>query len=520
MSIFSKFKSEIANKICWINILLLAVFVLLSVTPYVIRMGYSFEINYNEGYNVFNSIKAASGNDLYDSKANVYKTVNYPPLSFYIIGYIGNIVGNPLIVGRSISLLSLFLISICVAVAVIKLGGAVYDAVFTGIFCLGLFTTYASSYVGVNDPQILGHLFEMAGLLFYLDSRTKNINIFLVALLFSLGIFIKHNLIALPLAVALDLFFQSRRNFIKYVLYCITFGLFFVCIVLIVSGYDFINEVLLIESSRIFSIRKLILKTTDLVYNIQIPFTVTLLIIFYNFREINFRIISIYYLLALVIGIYFSGVSGININIFFDFLLSMAIASGMILCYYRKYILNMFNYSKLIYFFLPMFLFFGILVKVPENIITFDLYSLFIEKERRFQEDVAFLKGYSGPVLCESVLLCYFGNKRYEYDSFQVQQSILSGKIKEEKILNIIESGYFSIVQTNRKPINDIKNSMGYGPVVSYGRFTVNIMRALNKHYTLLRETGERTFYVRNNELLINNENVSGNLQTKRLRSL
>lgn len=498
MSILSQYKSEIADRIYWINILLITVIVLLSIIPYLIRIGYNFEINYNEGFNVFNSVKVESGGVLYDSKENVYRTVNYPPLSFYIIGYINNIVGNPLIVGRSISLLSLFLISICVAVAVIKLGGAVYDAVFTGIFCIALFTTYASSYVGMNDPQILGHLFEMAGLLLYLDSRSKNVNIFLVALLFSLGIFTKHNLIALPIAVAFDLFYQSRRDFIKYIIYCLTIGLFFVCIVSVISGYDFINEVFLVESSRIYSIRKMIFKTTDLVYYFQIPFLVTLLLILYNFREINFRIISIYYLLSLAIGIYFSGASGININIFFDLFISMAISSGMMLCYYRKHIINMFNYSKIIYLFLPIILFFGILIKLPENIITtYNGYSLFIEKERKYQEDALFLKTQPDPVLCESILLCYFGNKKYEYDSFWIRQSILSGKINEEKILSLIENGYFSIVQTNKKANNYMKNSMEYGPIISYGRFTVNIMTALNNHYVLIRETDGRVFYAR-----------------------
>ena len=145
-------------------------------------------------------MRAISGEVLYDSE-NELTPVNYPPVSFYIVGSVGRVLGSPLVAGRWISLLSLLLVSLGAALAVYRLTGKTDDAAFTGLFCMALFLLYATSYVGMNDPQLLGHVFQVIGLLLYIQNPSKHYKLFTIALFLCLGVFTKHNLVALRVIV-------------------------------------------------------------------------------------------------------------------------------------------------------------------------------------------------------------------------------------------------------------------------------------------------------------------------------
>jgi 4-amino-4-deoxy-L-arabinose transferase-like glycosyltransferase len=163
----------------WFSLGLLTLTVLLLLITPVLCLGLKFSINSNEGWNAYHALEVVSGELLYD-KRNEWTPVNYPPVSFYIIGSIGRLLGEPLFAGRYISFLSLLLISLCVGYAVKKLGGKVYDAVFSGTFCIGLFAGFSQDYVGMNDPQMLGHIIILGGLLIYLQNSAKDRKIFIV----------------------------------------------------------------------------------------------------------------------------------------------------------------------------------------------------------------------------------------------------------------------------------------------------------------------------------------------------
>jgi hypothetical protein len=165
-----------------------------------IRLWFKSAIDYNEGWNAYHTIKAISGQNLYDGQ-NQLTPINYPPLSFYIVGTLGKILGNDIVLaGRLISFTGLLLISFGVSYAVKKIGGKFYDSIFAGVLFLGWFTGYANHYIGMNDPQTLAHLFAMGGFLIYLKSY-KDRKLFLTALFLSVALFIKHSLLPLPIAI-------------------------------------------------------------------------------------------------------------------------------------------------------------------------------------------------------------------------------------------------------------------------------------------------------------------------------
>jgi hypothetical protein len=72
--------------VLWIS----ALFAVTTTVCPVVRSFYHFEINYVEGWNVYNALKVAQHVPLYGAKY-AWTTVNYPALSFYVIAYISHI---------------------------------------------------------------------------------------------------------------------------------------------------------------------------------------------------------------------------------------------------------------------------------------------------------------------------------------------------------------------------------------------------------------------------------------------
>src|SRR6185312_10323393 len=68
-----------------------------------------------------------------------------------------------------------------------------------------------TDYVAMDDPQLLGHAVMMVGLLLLL--RDKPVA---AALTMAFALFVKHNLIALPIASALWLALADRRAAMKF----------------------------------------------------------------------------------------------------------------------------------------------------------------------------------------------------------------------------------------------------------------------------------------------------------------
>lgn len=452
-------------------------------------------------------------------------------MSFYIVGSIGRLFGDRLLAGRYISFLSLLLISFGVGYAVKQIGGEVYDAVFAGIFCVGLFAAFSQNYVGINDPQMLGHVFVTAGLLIYLKNPAATGNIFIIASLISPGLFIKHNLVAVPIAVSIDLFLRCRRDFFKWVSYLIFIIGCLTLITCMTAGADFLSQ---LNSSRYYSIKEMYSDTRIFIESTLIPLIATLPWAFYAFKKERLRIFPVYLASSIIIGIYFSGGAGTSNNIFFDAYISISIAVGMLLWYLRKKLRHMSKFYKLIFPAMPIILSLSILATVPEvTVKTFreETYSKLKLQEQIYLEDAAFLATQPGPVLCtDQILLCYLAGKPYEFDVFYVGQAVIAGKINGSKVLNLIESGYFSAVQLNNDLVLPSSNRFSDNYIDSTDNILIfkekvqenlilllqkmfhytplsdkidlgkeKVLRTLEKHYVLMRKTKNGGFYISNN---------------------
>src|ERR1700733_293432 len=89
----------------WLALSALALFGLISAICPTVRAFYHFEINYVDGWNVYNAQKVSQHVSLYGAKY-AWTTVNYPALSFYVVAYLSRFTHDYLLTGRLLSLFS------------------------------------------------------------------------------------------------------------------------------------------------------------------------------------------------------------------------------------------------------------------------------------------------------------------------------------------------------------------------------------------------------------------------------
>lgn len=182
----------------------LSIFTLVHLIWILFRLPLPLQIDPNEAWNAWHAASAmgtsaGGARPLYPS-GNELILNNYPPLSFYIVGVLGSLIGDNILAGRILSLLSTIAIGGCVAILIVRLGGAPLGAVLGALFWLSSMFRFAADYVGANDPALLGLAVMMTGLTWYVAQVERDRSILLPLVLIVCAGFIKHNLIVLPLA--------------------------------------------------------------------------------------------------------------------------------------------------------------------------------------------------------------------------------------------------------------------------------------------------------------------------------
>src|SRR5215217_2898430 len=162
------------------------------------RAQYPLEIWFTESWNAYHQDAAAAGLRLYPG-ADQLVVNNYPPLSFYAIGWLGGLFGDNLFVGRAISIVGLFAIAVEIALAVRLLAGSLTAGSLGALWFIAIMAHNATSYVGANDPQIAALAIMGAGLVWFLARDRAGKAPEPALLLMVVAGFWKHNIIGIPL---------------------------------------------------------------------------------------------------------------------------------------------------------------------------------------------------------------------------------------------------------------------------------------------------------------------------------
>jgi hypothetical protein len=478
----------------------------------VIRVPFKLEIDYNEGWNAIFCQKAVSGEPIYNHHTE-WISVNYPPLSFYIIGASGRLLRDPLVAGRLVSLLSVLAIALGVARFVAARSRDVFASAFAGCFCLGSFAAFATHYVGMSDPQLLGHVFTMGALIIYVLDESildKPGKLFIVAFLSSLGILTKHTLVAVPLAITADVLFESRKKLLLWLALGSATAAGLALLSFLIEGGEMFAQIL--RFPRTFSPVKLLMALGLFSLVNGFPLLAVLPWLRRAWKSRPVRLAGLYAGLGTLLGLCMAGGYGTDVNMFFDGLIGLSLLVGLFLSdadenrvpiFYRRGVMPVMIPAAMILALLCV----TVLKFTPadgRDEVRFRIWRPGILRVlQRVQDetlrDAAFVRESEGPVICDSLLLCFLSRQEFVLDTFFVREAVAKGRVDESGLMRLVDRGYFGVIQLERE-IGVDNGGRGILAVVRKRilaeTLTENIKREVAAHYRVSRRSMNGVFYV------------------------
>ena len=360
----------------------------------------------NEGWNAAHALAAR----LYPSPDSLMIN-NYPPLSFYLVRAVTSLTGDAIVAGRIIAMASFLLVCVGIAAVARGMGG---NALLAALFFSATLLV-ASSYVGIDDPQMLGHAAQIMALLLLLRGRMMA-----AVLIFAISLFVKHNLLALPLA-SLWLCIGDRRAAGRFIMT----GVAAVCLGLIAFRLVYgVNLWTQLASPRLSSFANLQTAAANLWWMPLLP-----LIAAFGVGKPWRGFCLVYAGIALLLGLAFSIGDGVDTNVFFDLTIACALIVG--LTRWR----------------VPATA--SVMPLAAGLVLTFgDNNSAYIRSfANQSGADIAFLRSRPGPALCDQLSLCLWAGKSAEVDVFNIGEAIKAGARDPAVLINLIRSHHFAVLQ-------------------------------------------------------------------------
>ncbi len=379
----------------------------------------------DEGWNAYLAHAAMTGAPLYPQGLMIN---NYPPLSFYVVGALGSITGDPILAGRLLSLAGFVAAAGSIIVILREMGVTVLAALFGSLF----FTTgllAASDYVAMDDPQLLGHALQLGGLSLLLQSRREIVP---AALAMAAGLFVKHNLVALPLAAALWLTWQDRRDGIRFAVSGLV-----LCVAGLVLARLLLNVNLItaLASSRIWAMKNFISGTGQFLSWSGTTLIAAAALAWRTSGDPAVRLMTLYAGIALLVGGVFAFGDGVDANIFFDAAIALSLCAG----------LGLRNIPKRWVGPLALFAALPLALYLEKNITTSN-FPFSESFAREAPQDIGFVRVHPGPALCEDLTLCFWAGKEDPVDVFNLSEAIAIGARSDAELAHLLETQYFSSI--------------------------------------------------------------------------
>jgi hypothetical protein len=407
-------RARLSTAVPWGMMAVLTLTVLALLTRNILAIPVLAPLDPNEGWNAAHAISLLTQHALYPPPQSLMVN-NYPPLSFYLVRALTPLTGDAIIAGRILALLAFLAACGGVSLVLRQMACGTYARLFALLFFAATLLI-ASNYVGMDDPQLLGHAVQLCALLLLLRGKTV-----IAALLFAASLFLKHNLLALPLAAMVWLLLQDRRTAWRFMV-CgiaalgvglILFRLFY--------GVSLLGQ---LASPRLISLANVNLAAMHLWWAaLPLAALITLRGPWKDFCRI-------YAAAALVLGLIFSAGDGVDANVFFDLVIACSLALGLAL---ERGKLAMLCAAPLLFF---------LIFNFRDN-------DFFFTRDFAAQSarDIALLKSQPGLALCDQLSLCLWAGKGAEVDVFNVGEQIKTGARDPAPLARMIAARRFGVLQ-------------------------------------------------------------------------
>ncbi|MDR3416553.1 MAG: hypothetical protein P4L83_10235 [Nevskia sp.] len=415
-------------------LLLIEFAALVAVPVYLIPLHVSF--NYNEGWNAYLADIAIHGGLLYPPPDAMF-TNNYPPLSFYIVGAVGRLIGDNVVAGRLTALLSALVTAGNVFLLGRWLGAArPLAAIGAGAFLLG---TYAvkPSYFFIDDPQFLSHALVSSGAVVFLTGSGRFGRMLLAAALIAAAGLVKHNVISLPLALCTWALVWDRRRLGRFLAAAVVVGAVALALVYAAWGQALVDSVL--HHARLASLDRSIGMAAPLLPYLLPYLLATLTAAMLLWRRPQGLLVAAYLLWSAPVAFWMMSGSGVNYNVAFDLITAVALGAVALLVALEPMLARLpaapaLGSAAALLLVLP-FAAYGVLAYRTNP------YLVRAGTINHSQELVALnteLSKVQGDVACETLAICYWAGKPMEIDFFNYGQKIalerLSSNVFSERV--------------------------------------------------------------------------------------
>ena len=407
---------------------------------------------YNEGWNAFWADTAMRHGQLYGPAESLVSN-NYPPLSFQIVGLLGHVVGDNVIAGRIVSLLSLTVVT-GAAYLWLRATGSARQIAFAGAtLCLVTFAFYGTNYVAMNDPQLLAHAFMLSALVVMWRWKFSMPATIAGAALMLLGGFTKHLLLPVPLAMTLWLVaYQPRR--LPAWLGCFAVGLpLGFWLTSHFYGELFFQDLL---SARLYSAPRAISSTIHACVRFIPLLALAAIPVVRRMRTRGRASLAdrtkfalLYLVLSIVIGAVAAGGEGVTRNAFFDVLIAASLCAALGLeslqSSGRPRQRARAAAAARIVAFLGIGMAIYATITLPETIETVRGLDA-AEQETRESVRVIAQLGH-GHAACETLALCYWARGGFNVDFFNYGQKMQTGMLPVAECRAALQRGTFPVLQ-------------------------------------------------------------------------
>lgn len=434
----------------WMPVIALSAAALAGLIEPLAAMPYHVSTGYNEGWNALWSNVALSGGVLYP-RADAAITNNYPPLSFYLVGALGRLLGDNIIAGRVVSFASLLGIAWALFAWLRLAGTSRHLAAFGAVVFLAALASYAPGYIAFDDPQLLAHAVMLGALVLLWRGQFSVRAVALSAAIMVAGGFIKDLLLPLPLATTLWLAIHRRTRVGVWLLgAALTASILFAACDL-VFGADFFRDLF---ASRAYDPPVALRETASACLHFS-PMLVLTAIAAGASRRLGSRarreatsLVVWYAAWAAAVGIAASMGVGVNVNAFFDLLIASSLGAALGLEAFASSALVA-NAAAWI-----AALALGMLVasRLPGQ---FSALAQLPQHARETAQDVRLLTALGhGDAVCEEPALCYWAGSRFEVDVFNLGQKLVTGAVPGSACENIFGARTITVLQLkSRGPI-------------------------------------------------------------------
>lgn len=402
--------------------------------------------DFNEGYHAYFAAVAFDPAHLYPGQTSLIENV-YTPLHYYLVGLVGAGLGDHIVAGRWVALLAFAVTSALIAATVRRVSGSGRTAVFSALLFASFIALRHPSYVGMNDPQWVGQAFAAAGLYAFIRWGATRAGLLSVAVLVLAAGMAKQTLIALPLAITWCLSVHDRRKALDWLLYSALVLAASVGALYAVYGKQFLVGVLWLESDSQISWLRVVNNFRTLLEPMAVLLGGLVVFVALEPRGRVKSLVLAYAVAAALVGFLITGAAGLDWNHLYDLVVALVVATGLAVHRLGERLAAIWvprAVEALAAFFIAV----GVFVAVPSKLAEarWTAHEL-AQREMRAKRDIAYISEQKGPVLCETIALCYWGKKPFDADILVIRRKLSTGALPYEEFRSLIDSGYFDALQ-------------------------------------------------------------------------